>query len=260
MQRNLSRRSAKATLSETIDHRAKLYSVAAAAAGVTMLALAPPAAAEVVVHGTNLPINPSPSNFTSVPLDINRDGISDFNFSLSSFAYHSFNADLFLIPATGNAVVGNKGPVFAYAAVLARGAKIGPSAHFTSSARGLDMIERSHGEAISSTFYSRKLYGNWSGNPPNRYIGVKFLIDGETHYGWVRFSVTSGPHRPISALITAYAYETVANKRILAGIPEGSASIQAEPKAESLGHPSLGMLAAGADGLALWRRDETLVH
>src|SRR5260370_15846218 len=260
MQRNLSRRSAKATLSETIDHRAKLYSVAAAAAGVSMLALAQSAAAEVVVHGTNLPINPSPSNFTSVPLDINRDGIADFNFSLSSFAYHSFNADLFGTAAAGNAVVGNKGPVFAYAAVLARGAKIGPSAHFTSSARGFDMIERSHGEAISSTFYSRKLYGNWSGNPPNRYIGVKFLIDGETHYGWVRFSVTSGPHRPISALITAYAYETVANKRILAGIPQGSASTQADTQAENLGHPSLGMLAAGTAGLALWRRGGTFVY
>jgi hypothetical protein len=247
MSGNLSVRSVKSTLSEAIDHRAKVYSMAAVAAGVTMLALAPPAAAEVVVHG-NVTVN----------LDINHDGIADFQFSLSSFAYHSNFAILNVSPLTGGAVVGSPGSRGSYASALTRGAKIGPSAHFSS--KGRATVERSHGRFFSSkSSRTRHTYGKWSGDSTH-YLGVKFLIDGATHYGWVRMTVNAA-FAPIKATITAYAYETVANKRILAGIPaKNSANTQAEPKAESLGHPSLGMLAAGSDGLALWRRDETLVH
>ena len=259
MPRTLSACSLKTrNLSETIDHRAKLYSVAATAAGVTMLALAPTAGAEVVVTGTNLPINPVVDSNVIVNLDINHDGIADFQFSLSSFAYHSFDAILDVTPLTGGAVVASPGSRGSYASALTRGAKIGPSAHFSSKGRAI--VERSHGRNFSSrSSQTRHTYGKWSGNSTNRYLGVKFLIDGATHYGWIRMTVDS-TRNPIHATITAYAYETIANKRIFAGIPEGTSSIPAEPKAESLGRPSLGMLALGADGLAQWRSDETLVH
>jgi len=249
------------TLTETIDHRMKWYSVAAAAAGVSLLALAPPAEGEVVITRKNIPIPISSYFFPPphpVPISLNNNGVNDFSFELYTFAYHSFNDDLYMKPLEGGAVVGapsTKG-VF-YASALARGAKIGPSADFSS--KGFAEIERAHGINASSN-YSRKLYGNWGGTPANRYLGVKFLIDGATHYGWVRLTVITEPSG-VSATITAYAYETTANKRILAGIPEkDSANTQAQPQAESLGRPSLGMLALGADGLAQWRRDETLVH
>jgi hypothetical protein len=258
MARNLSARSAQATLSETVDHRAKLYAIAAAAAGVSMLALAQPAEGEVVITKKNIPI-PVSSYFGQqylVPISLNNDGITDFSFSLYSFAYHSFFQDLTVTPVEGGAIVGATGPKgVSYASALMRGAKIGPSAHFSS--RGRADIEVAHGN-LGSSNYSRKLYGNWGGNPANRYLGVRFLIDGATHYGWIRLTVTTQP-RGFAASITGYAYETVANKRILVGISaKDSANIQAEPKAESLGHPSLGVLALGADGLALWRRDEAL--
>lgn len=257
MQRHLSDRSAKPTLSETIDHRAKVYSVAATAAGVTLLALAPAAGAEVVVHGTNIPINPVIDNNFNVSLDINHDGIADFRFSLSSFAYHSFHAILTVTPLTGGAVVASPGSVDSYASALVRGAKVGPSAHFSS--KGFATIERSHGVNFSSrSSRTRHTYGKWSGDSTH-YLGVKFLIDGATHYGWIRMTVNAASE-PISATVTAYAYETVANKKIFAGITGGSASTQAEPKAESLGQPSLGMLALGAEGLAQWRRDEALLQ
>jgi hypothetical protein len=260
MSRKVSARPLRTTLSETTDHRMKLYAVAAAAAGVSMLALAQPADAEVVITRKNIPI-PLGSYDTGtfpVPIDLNHDGINDFSFSLSSFAYHSFDAALEVRALTGGEVVGNEGKFpRPYASALVRGAKIGPPAHFSAGAAGSATIARSHGEDINSTFYSRKTYGKWGGNPPNRYLGVKFLIDGEIHYGWVRLTVIWGPHRnDISATITAYAYESVANKPTFAGIPEGAADIQAQPKAESLGRASLGMLASGAAGLALWRRDE----
>jgi hypothetical protein len=247
------------TLSETIDHRATLYSIAAAAAGVSILALAAPAEGEVVITRKNIPIPISSYFFPPphpVPISLNNNGVNDFSFELYTFAYHSFNDDLYMKPLEGGAVVGapsTKGAF--YASALARGARIGPSAHFSS--KGFADIEVAHGIDASSN-YSRKLYGNWGGNPANRYIGVKFLIDGATHYGWVRLTVITEPSG-VSATITAYAYETVANKRILAGIAtKDSANTQAETKAESLAQPSLGMLALGANGLALWRRDEGL--
>lgn len=260
MPRTLSASSLKtATLSETIDHRAKLYSIAAAAAGVSMLALAQPAEGEVVITKKNIPIPVSVygGHQYLVPISLNNDGITDFSFSLYSFAYHSFFQDLNVVPVGGGAVVGAPSPKgISYASALVRGGRIGPSAHFSSKLR--TDVEVAHGFNASSK-YSRNLYGNWGGNPANRYLGVRFLIDGATHYGWIRLTVTTQP-RGFSASITGYAYETVANKKLFAGIPEGSTSIPAEPRAESLGQPSLGMLAFGTSGLALWRRDENLVH
>ncbi len=258
MRQKLPAHPTKSTLSETIEHRTKLYSIAAAAAGVSMLAMVQPAEGEVVITKKKIPIPISSYFFPPhpVPISLNNDGVNDFSFELYTFAYHSFNDDLYMKPLEGGAVVGatgSKGNF--YASALARGAKIGPSAHFSS--KGEATIERAHGFNASSN-YSRKLYGNWGGNPANRYIGVKFLIDGATHYGWVRLTVTTEPSG-VAATITAYAYETTAHKPILAGIPEkDSANTLAEPRGESLGRPSLGMLAAGANGLAVWRRDDTV--
>jgi hypothetical protein len=249
------------SLPENLAHRAHVYSLAAAAAGVSILALTQPANGEVVITRKTIPI-PVNAYFLPPPppvaIDINHDGINDFSFSLYSFAYHSFNLDLTMWPLEGGAVMGQpglKGPI--YASALMRGAKIGPSAHFSTTGRA--DIELAHGFDASSN-YSRKLYGNWGGNPTNRYIGVKFLINGQTHYGWVRMTVTTEPSG-LSATITAYAYETVANKRILAGSPAKTAEAASRLSDPSLhqGRASLGMLAFGSDGLKLWRREETVI-
>jgi hypothetical protein len=223
-----------------------------------MLALAQPADAEVVITRKTIPI-PISSYFGQqhlVPISLNNNGVTDFSFSLYSFAYHGFNQTLNVWPTEGGAVIAEPSPRGgSFASALVRGAKIGSSAHFGSKER-ID-IEQAEGFDASSK-YSRNLYGNWGDNPANRYLGVRFLIDGETHYGWIRLTVTTEP-RGFSAEITAYAYETVANKRILAGVPEkSSAEARPQPMDEYMARASLGMLALGANGLALWRRDETL--
>jgi len=140
----------------------------------------------------------------------------------------------------GNNMMMKSGP---YASCLARGAKIGPSAQF--STNGYPRIE---GSRFSQ---SQELHGNWGGDPKNKYLGVRFPMDGETHYGWIRLTVISGNDGPISATITAYAYETEANKTILAGISEKTVS----SRAGEIDGPSLGMLAAGAEAVPVWRRD-----
>jgi hypothetical protein len=249
----LSSLSARRTLSEAIDHRLKLYATAAAAAGVSMLALSQPAEAEVVVTKTNVPINFG----GQVSIDLNNDGINDFLLSNGGGGYdHSFWGTFVAVPQAGGKVMGgNRGILGPYASALMKGANIGPSAHFSSSgALGQITIERSVGFVSASTF--RSYYGKWAA--VDRYLGVKFLIKGVPHYGWIRMTVTT-PGR-FTGTITEYAYETIPNKKVAAG--EGSdssanaAAVRAQESVASARGPSIGMLALGADGLALWRREQ----
>jgi hypothetical protein len=238
--------SAQEASSDHLNRHLSLYSLAAAAAGVSMLALAQPAQSEVVITKKTIPVPPNQGQF-GVGIDLNHDGVMDFFFD---FRFQSNFGDL-LITANKGELIGyaSFGSEFngAYASALRQGAKIGPSARFSSVS--IVTVERSYPNSTSS----RKLRGKWDGNQKNRYLGVRFLINGENHYGWIRLTVDT---RPMSATITGYAYETVANKPIVAGTVKTSA---AEAQVQEMQYgPSLGMLAHGADGLPLWRRENPL--
>jgi len=253
--------------SRTLDQQIKLYSAAALAAGVGLMALAQPAESEVIVTKKSIPIPISQFGGTQylVPVSLNNNGITDFSFSLYSFAYHSAFRDLTIYPREGGAVVAKVETIGErpLALELARGAKIGPSAAFSSD--NFTEIEGSHvdfGYRSGKSYYSKTFAGNWGNNAKNSYLGVKFLINGQTHYGWIRLTVTTAQKGAMSATITAYAYETVANKVIKAGIASGAASTagaKAEVRSETPGHAALGMLALGAEGLPLWRREDSVV-
>lgn len=73
--------------------------------------------------------------------------------------------------------------------------------------------------------------GQWR-NVENRYLGVKFSIQGQTHYGWVRLNVTLISPQTIQAVITGYAYETIPNTPIIAG--KTSRTDDDQPGSESL--------------------------
>jgi hypothetical protein len=83
------------------------------------------------------------------------------------------------------------------------------------------------------------------------YLGLKFFIHGEAHFGWARLSYHTG-----TMSLTGYAYETVANKPITAGAESGDDAL-ATPPADFNRHPpaSLGHLAQGAAALTAWRRE-----
>jgi hypothetical protein len=103
--------------------------------------------------------------------------------------------------------------------------------------------------------------GPWA-NVTNRYLALKFVIEGKIHLGWARLSV-SCPLRSlaVTATLTGYAYETVPGKAIRTGQRRddaeefnngGDANLTAPvPKSATLGR-----LAQGAQGLAVWRRKE----
>jgi hypothetical protein len=251
MSRKLSGPRIKAKLSEVIEHHLKSYSIAAAAAGVSMFALTQPADAEVIVTRTNISVGSTP-----IFLDINDDGIADFKFSYYlKQPYNGRDGSLNVRPLRHDAVVGDFGRPdceCSYAVALYRGASVGPSAHFGSQERAV--IER-FGFYAGPLGYFFELYGNWA-NVSDRYLGVKFLIDGRPHYGWVRLTVDAGDAY-VGGTITAYAYETVPNKPIIAGPPEDPSTYSKTPQTgRRFAPPFLGILALGAHGLPLWRREE----
>jgi hypothetical protein len=219
-----------------IRQQVSLYALAAGAAGVGILALAEPAEAEIVYTPAHVTIAPN----RTVGLDLNHDGTVDFTFQnrLYISGVYARRDDLNIIPEGANEIVGH-----GEASDLGRGVKVGYSAAFSAGAKSM-----AFGTDQVGSFYCG---GDWN-TVSDRYLGFKFTIDGETHFGWARLSTTCQLYK-VEAVLTGYAYETVAGKAIVTGQTE-----EGTEKAFSAAEPaSLGMLAAGAGGASIWRRGET---
>jgi len=247
--------------SNNLNRQVAQYSLAAAVAGVGMLALAAPAVGEVVVTKKTIHI-PLATNGTLEPVNISmaNNGVDNFKFSFyQSQSYRHLNVGG--LSLRDELEVGT-GPGFnVYFGALSRGAKVGPNVP-SSFFNGGGIVEISVGNGPSNRIF----FGSWGGSPKNRYLGVRFPINGQFHYGWIRLTVTTNPdpHTPVmSATITGWAYESVPNKAIATGTaatagfaPENpAAEIEVPKKIHSQSGPSLGMLAAGAHALPMWRRE-----
>jgi len=160
-----------------------------------------------------------------------------------------------------NAVEANSPQPFSLNALaLNRGSIIGAGKRFIS-CNGCS----SYGANLARVDGSRDL-GYWP-NVTNRYLGLKLIINGETHFGWARLTVqVSEPS--ILAELSGYAYETTPNQAILAGKTSGAAADSGSTRTRlphstpRVGQPgsqptSLGLLALGAQGIPFWRREES---
>lgn len=238
------------SLGSGLDRKLFAYTAAASAAGAGLIALAQPVEAEIVYT----PANQTISADQTFALDLNNDGIPDFIFSdrLSrySFAFHKGHknpsdtfsywvGNLDAIPQTGNRVLINHS---SFAMALPGGKRIGPGEKWDTT-RGL-MASCGSGSGVFRTS------GPWHGNRSS-YLGLAFSVAGKIHYGWARLNVTQSGC-VITAVLTGYAYETVANKPIISGKTSGPADINAPMHPQA----TLGMLAQGSVGLDAWRRDE----
>ncbi|MGH9496690.1 MAG: hypothetical protein ACRD3B_16955 [Candidatus Sulfotelmatobacter sp.] len=230
-------------LNPRLDKMIATYATAAGAVGVGLLAAAQPADAKVVYTKTRVTIG------SFYHLDLNHDGIGDFNINFCSCEPESTPLVVSSRRGVGNAVVEQPGYFYAPAA-LKSGAPIGSKQPFKT-VYGNIMILAAAGYSTSGKPTS---YGQWLG-VTDRYLGVKFIIGGEVHFGWARLTVGK---RLSHVVLTGYAYETIANRPIKAG--QTSETPQDEVKnAATLGSPaegpSLGMLAGGADALPTWRKE-----
>jgi hypothetical protein len=218
--------------------RLNQYALGAAAAGVAALAVTPAATAEVIFT----PARDKIRFGTQLSLDLNHDGKVDFHLVNSA---SSSGADLFLVIPHP---IGQAGEVLAPqsrvgyygAAALPAGVVVGPKQTF------LD-------DSAASMAYAGSLgsYGGPWKSATDRYLGLEFKIHGEVHYGWARLTVMADPYgKDVTAKLTGYAYETVANQPIVTGQTEGTYDDASNTlPAEMSPSIQLGLLALGSSAV-----------
>jgi hypothetical protein len=226
-------------LCPSLEKRLNLYSLAASAAGLSVLTWAQPAEARIVYTAANIDIT---QNGGLISFDLNHDGIPDFGLS-NIYTHSSFQASglLKVLQAqSANEVwdVTSKGVLCA--AALPKGVRVGPKGHFRK--------DPTSGLAMAFSNMEGTYFGPWR-NVKQDYLGLKFVIKGKTHFGWARLKGNFDSF-PYAATLTGYAYETIPNKPILTGRTKGPDEVTVQPA-------SLGHLATGASAIPAWRVKQT---
>lgn len=250
-QQNLATKHEPARLTAKLDKHLLAYALAASAAGVAVLALAEPAEARILAMPVNVPI---PENGGIIQFDINQDGIPDFGLSANIYQFArnppmgNFSSLLRVVPAQpGNEVWAVSSNRDECAAAVHAGMHIGGARRFKPGP--LIMLV-----ANGSETRGRSSHCPWNGSHAP-YLGLKFMIDGQIHYGWARVNAALR-----SAVLTGFAYETIPDRPIIAGATrdgdDGSLPAAAAVFAAPSAPASLGMLARGTSGLVAWRRQE----
>jgi hypothetical protein len=237
---NPSRQSNSSFRFPDFDHRLSAYALAATAAGVGLLALAQPAAGEIIYTKAHKHIGPN----SKLHLDLNHDGIADFDLkdTFSQWSYSSRGLLSALPDRPKNAIWGHIVGRTAYASALPANVEVGPKGQFLTGEGGM-ASEYFNGGRDRAGF----LYGNgpWA-NVTNRYLGLKFVIQGKIHFGWARLNVSlSKGDSQVTAVLTGYAYETAVNRPILTG-KEGGLDVHGNSTASADRSPTLGRLAQGS--------------
>jgi hypothetical protein len=227
-------------LSNSLQRPLNAYALAASAAGVGVLALAPPADAKIVYTKTYRVFG-AHSGFN---LDPNHDHSVDFTISQSFGGARppSGYGSLLVLPATHkpknqiwgtvSSSLGESHRKYSVASALSSGVTVGHnSTKFQAKHDVMCFFSDAGGTCFCGT-----VVGQWQ-NVQNKYLGLKFFgKSGKVHYGWARMSVSTKMGR---ATLTGYAYETIPNKAIITGKTKGPDVITVEPG-------TLGALAAGA--------------
>ncbi len=219
-----------------------------AVAGASLLSAAIPVDAQIVYTPSNIPMAQGFAGSSVTPLDLDNDGAADFNFNNFSYSTHGLGGFYLRISAAqeGNEIDGYQGAHNILASALPGGVQIGSKANFLLAPNGQFLGNEEHGTQSGS------FSGGWL-KVETAYLGLKFLIDGQVHYGWALIKLT-GPGAFLNGSIYGYAYESTPNQPIVTGQTTGTAKVE-EPVAAVplMNNPSLGMLAAGTPGLRLWR-------
>jgi hypothetical protein len=230
------------------------YSVAAAG----IVSLAPVAHAQIVYTRVDL-VN----DIGTAKIDFNDDHVVDF-----AVHNHLYLANGDYCPTLG--LNGRNAPMAGvipnqkgFAKVLSYGASIGSAAQFAglSNRREIPLVS-------FNCLYQDcgSIRGSWY-NVQDKYLGVRFEINGQIHYGWVRLSVkrivskSRFHERFLKVALKDYAYESTPGKAIAAGDggPKESSFneslVPQELSSEMTIPQSLGLLSAGAVAVPLWRRN-----
>jgi hypothetical protein len=246
-----------ANLSDSIHHQLNMYALAASAAGVGMLALVPATEAKIVYTPSHIPIKVN----DRIVLDLNHDGINDFQFfNYSTYTSGRLRAGLTVSPAQrSNKIWSNRTSLCNYvcASALPKGRKIGPNGKF----KHQHLFMAGFGGATKSG--NSVSFGPWR-NVEQAYLGFKFIIHGKSHFGWARVKMERTQNHAFSAVINGYAYETIPNKPLIAGqtqvhtgnpLHEDTGASLTRPLPNKLRLATLGALALGSPALSIWRKE-----
>lgn len=133
---------------------------------------------------------------SSFSVDMDGDSNAEFdldNWSTPPSSYYSGSS----VWATGVEMI-ESSTTLGYLEIINSGMTIGAASNFVSSGV-LDLFQTSSDPWIGQS---------------QKYIGVKFLINSNVHYGWVEVSINPSTYE---TTIHGFAYETVPNTSILAG-------------------------------------------
>jgi hypothetical protein len=229
-------------ISDSLHHQLNMYAIAAGAAGVSVLALMQPADAKIVYTPTHHVIGENEKY--SLALDHKNANFIIANSrciggsaGCTSWSVARLTASQASTRWTsGNQVVGPHSSGIGRVSALRKGARISKGRSFVR----FGYMEREFRQT------STTLWGDWD-NVTGRYLGLKFKIGGEFHYGWARLNVrVLKKELDINTTLTGYAYETIPNKPIIAGKTKG-------PDVTTAKDVSLGHLARGSSAIPAWR-------
>ena len=243
----------KGLLGTRLEKSIAAYSIAAAG----MVSLAPAAHAQVVYTRVD-----QVNDLGAVKVDFNVDHVVDFVIA-NQLSFENG----FYFPRLG--LNGRKTPMAGvipnqsgYAGVLGYGFSIGSNAQFASlnHRRQIPLV------LLGCLYQSCSVKGSWY-NVQDQYLGLRFEINGQVHYGWVRLSVkrivskNRFDERFLKVAVKDYAYESTPGKAIAAG-DGGPSESSYDPNLvlpgeflQAVAPPSLGLLSAGASAIPLWRRE-----
>jgi hypothetical protein len=220
------------SLGHRLEHKLLGYTAAASAAGVSVMALTQPSQAKIVYT----PGDETLESNQTLAIDLNHDGIVDLTLTniLGS------NEGYLSVTAPGLNHIAMAGSF--YASALQPGQKVGTGGRWRAFSAFMDFCSSQNGAVTNR--------GPWN-NVKDRYLGLEFTIQGQTHFGWARLNVRRNGCKMI-AVLTGYAYETVPHQAITAGKTSGPDVVGSEKQPNA----TLGSLALGSAGLVVWRRNE----
>ncbi len=280
-------RKAPADLSESLQRRLNSYALAAGAAGVAVLACAPPAEGAPVCKTLNLQIFNTHTHAFN-PAD---QALPPFQIAQTTFAYYTSSTLStnpfqwwnrgFITPNSkgANLLLATNG----YAANVPSGGSIGPAGKFGKGASYGLIFSYGKGSRFNKKYGHgtlKKHRGNLNFEQSSNFFGFKFSLSGQTHYGWMRVQVTvrrtRGQNKLTSIDVVDYGYESSSSTAIAAGSCTAEALTEPvtpepriEPVARQIANPAaspssvasdktrpatLGILALGAGGLQFRRK------
>ncbi len=204
----------KSDNSKSNDFKNRLKSYSSVAAGLA--AFTPVANAQIIYTDIDPDVNISNSSYL---LDLNNDGTEDFRITQNgSSSYSMDGVAVYAYQSNANKLLIDKIQFGYYsysvnaALALNQGDTIDNNQPMWGAFGGLN----AHGIYNSAPLD----IGHWK-SLSDKYIGFKFVIDSDLHYGWARLNVTPDA---TSATIKDYAYNSIPDEMIMAG-QTGSAGI-----------------------------------